>query len=111
MLIVLESLLDEPVVVTHIHVIPKTEDRLENLVQRSHEKEETMLDPLQIYAHLEAQKTVSREFGQAADMLWKESVTAESRRPRAKAWVAYWLREMADHLEPINAHTVARTRV
>lgn len=70
-----------------------------------------MLDPLQVYAHLEAQKSVHRDFGPAPDRLWKESVVAESRGPRAKAWVANWLREMADRLEPINGHAVARTRV
>lgn len=70
-----------------------------------------MLDPLQLYAHLEAQKSVRREFDPVPDRLWQKSSNAETHhRIEARARIAGWLRVIADRLEPARRGTVARSR-
>lgn len=70
-----------------------------------------MLDPLQLYAHLEAQKSVRREFDPIPDRLWQESSNAGTHhRTRTRARIAGWLRVIADRLEPARPGTVARSR-
>lgn len=67
-----------------------------------------MLDPLQLYALLEAEESVRREFAPAPAKLWHESASEDSRK-RARSRVAGWLRGVADRLSPPTPGDTARS--
>jgi len=71
----------------------------------------SMHDPLQIFAYLEAQQRVREEFGPAPGRARQAPVRAEpAHRSVVRARVASWLRELADRLEPLDARNTVRIR-
>lgn len=70
----------------------------------------SMHDPLQIFAYLEAQQRVREEFGPASGRPRQTPVRAEPRhRSVVTARVARWLRELADRLEPLDTPNTVRS--